>query len=60
MEQASGHIMVATLGGQPQVVTFTLDELLSQGFPIREVIVLYLSAEGSRVNRALERLQGAA
>jgi CRISPR-associated protein Csx14 len=58
MEQASGHIMVATLGGQPQVVTFTLDELLTQGFPIREVIVLYLSAEGSRVNRALERLQG--
>jgi CRISPR-associated protein Csx14 len=57
MEQASGSIMIATLGGQPQVITFTLDELLARGFPIHEVIVLYLSAEGSRVNRALERLQ---
>lgn len=57
MEQAAGSIMVATLGGQPQVITFTLDELLARGFPIREVVVLYLSAEGSRVNQALERLQ---
>lgn len=57
MEQVSGSIMVATLGGQPQVITFALDELLARGFPIQEVIVLYLSAEGSRVNRALEQLQ---
>ncbi len=57
MEQAAGSIMVATLGGQPQVVTFTLDELLARGFHIREVIALYLSAEGSQVNRALDRLQ---
>lgn len=57
MDQVTGSILVATLGGQPQVITFTLDELLARGFPIREVIVLYLSAEGSRVNRALERLQ---
>jgi CRISPR-associated protein Csx14 len=56
MEQVSGSVMVATLGGQPQVITFALDELIARGFYIREVIVLYLSAEGSRVNRALERL----
>ena len=56
MEQEAGSIMLATLGGQPQVITFALDELLARGFPIREVIVLYLSAEGSQVNRALERL----
>lgn len=56
MEQASSSVMVATLGGQPQVITFALDELIARGFYIREVIVLYLSAEGSRVNRALDRL----
>jgi CRISPR-associated protein Csx14 len=56
MEQASGSVMVATLGGQPQVITFALDELIARGFYVREVIVLYLSAEGSRVNRALDRL----
>lgn len=57
MEQVTGTILVATLGGQPQVITFTLDELLARGFLIREVIILYLAAEGGRVNRALERLQ---
>ncbi|MCL4298477.1 MAG: histidine kinase [Anaerolineae bacterium] len=56
MEQVSSSVMVATLGGQPQVITFALDELIARGFYIREVIVLYLSAEGSRVNRALDRL----
>lgn len=56
MEQASSSVMVATLGGQPQVITFALDELIARGFYIREVVVLYLSAEGSRVNRALDRL----
>lgn len=33
--------LVATLGGQPQVVTFTLDLLLQRGFDIHEVIVLH-------------------
>lgn len=35
------HTLVATLGGQPQVVTFTLDLLLQRGIPIREVIVIH-------------------
>lgn len=47
-------VMVATLGGQPQVVTLALDALLARSENIREVIVLYLA--GSRVNRALARL----
>lgn len=55
-QQEQGSIMIATLGGQPQLVTFALDALLAQGEVIREVIVLYLSAEGSRVNRALDKL----
>ncbi|MFQ5577270.1 MAG: CRISPR-associated ring nuclease, partial [Anaerolineae bacterium] len=49
-------VMLATLGGQPQIITFALDALLARGETIREVIVLYLSAEGSRVNRAMARL----
>jgi CRISPR-associated protein Csx14 len=56
MDQTQGCMMIATLGGQPQLITFALDELLTRGENIREVIVPYLSAEGSRVNRALDRL----
>ncbi|MEW5958875.1 MAG: CRISPR-associated ring nuclease [Chloroflexota bacterium] len=56
MNQSQGTIMIATLGGQPQVVTFALDALLARGEDIRELIVLYLSDEGSRVNQALARL----
>src|SRR5260370_40840178 len=33
------HVVVATLGGQPQVVTLPLDMLLQKGYPISEVIV---------------------
>ena len=35
------HVLLATLGGQPQIVTFTLDLLLARGFPINEVIVIH-------------------
>lgn len=48
------HVLVATLGGQPQIVTFTLDLLLQNNFPIREVIVLHPRAgSSSRLARAL-------
>lgn len=51
------HVLVATLGGQPQIVTFTLDLLLQRGFPISEVIVLHPRASApSRLHRALLRL----
>ncbi|HLG63214.1 MAG TPA: CRISPR-associated ring nuclease [Ktedonosporobacter sp.] len=51
------HILVATLGGQPQVVTFTLDLLLQQGFPITKVIVLHPKASApSKLYQALLRL----
>lgn len=51
------HVLVATLGGQPQIVTFTLDLLLHKGFPISEVIVLHPRANApSRLYRALVRL----
>ncbi len=51
------HVLVATLGGQPQVVTFTLDLLLQAGYPISEVIVVHpKAASQSRLQRALYRL----
>jgi CRISPR-associated protein Csx14 len=51
------HVLVATLGGQPQVVTFTLDLLLARGYPISEVIVLHPKAAAqSRLQQSLLRL----
>jgi CRISPR-associated protein Csx14 len=51
------HVLVATLGGQPQVVTFTLDLLLQQNFPISEVIVIHpRAASHSRLSHSLVRL----
>ena len=50
------HILLATLGGQPQVVTFTLDLLLKQ-FPISQVIVLHPKASSEKLQRALKQLQ---
>ncbi len=54
--QALESTMVATLGGQPQVVTFALDALLARGECIREVVVLHLGPENPRFGRALARL----
>jgi CRISPR-associated protein Csx14 len=48
------HVLVATLGGQPQIITFTLDLLLEEGHPISEVCVLHpRAASQSRLQRAL-------
>ena len=46
--------MVATLGGQPQVVTFALDALRARGeVDLGEVYVVHLSPENERVRHAL-------
>lgn len=47
------HTLLATLGGQPQVVTFTLDLLLRRGFPICEVIVVHPEASDGRLRHSL-------
>jgi CRISPR-associated protein Csx14 len=52
----TGKTLVTTMGGQAQVVTFALDWLLAQGEAIREVIVLHLSPDDQRVQRALDQL----
>ena len=49
-------ILVATLGGQPQVVTFALDALLVRHEPIDEVYVVHLSPANERIRRALLKL----
>src|SRR5437764_12165006 len=47
------HTMVAMLGGQPQVVTFTLDLLLQRDFPISELILLHPEASDERLQHSL-------
>ncbi|GCE15837.1 CRISPR-associated ring nuclease [Tengunoibacter tsumagoiensis] len=50
------HILLATLGGQPQIVTFTLD-LLLKDFPISHVIVMHPGANSEKMQRSLRQLQ---
>jgi CRISPR-associated protein Csx14 len=52
-----GSILVATLGGQPQIVTFALDALLARTIPIHEAIILHPAAKNDRLEAALEQLQ---
>lgn len=49
--------LVATLGGQPQIITFTLDLLLEKGENIDQVVVVYMPL-GSRYRKAFRRLAG--
>jgi CRISPR-associated protein Csx14 len=49
--------LVATLGGQPQIVTFALDALLAQGETITDVYLVHLSLDNPRTRQALHRLQ---
>ncbi|MCD6289623.1 MAG: histidine kinase [Anaerolineae bacterium] len=48
--------MVATVGGQPQVITFALDALLERGEVVREIVVVHLSADDPRLRRSLQLL----
>ncbi|GIW89785.1 MAG: histidine kinase [Pirellulaceae bacterium] len=54
---SSAATLIATLGGQPQVVTFALDALLARGEQITEVYLVHLSLENPRTRQALHRLQ---
>lgn len=53
---APNHIFIATLGGQPQIVTLALDQLLARGYPISEVIVVHLAPRSERYQAALQRV----
>ena len=50
----SRTVLIATLGGQPQVVTFALDALLAQGESMDEVVVVHLNS--LRYRKAFQRL----
>jgi CRISPR-associated protein Csx14 len=56
-ELAHTTTLVATLGGQPQIVTFALDALLARGEPITDVYLIHLSLTNPRTRQALNRLQ---
>jgi CRISPR-associated protein Csx14 len=57
MFESDSSTVVATIGGQPQVVTFALDGLLARGARIQEAIVIHLTPQdGGRTERALARL----
>ncbi len=49
--------VIATLGGQPQVITFALDALFDRGEQIRELYVLSLNRDRERTRQAWQRLQ---
>ncbi len=48
-------VLVATLGGQPQVVTFTLDLLLARGEAVNQVVVISLGGD-PRYQQSYQRL----
>jgi CRISPR-associated protein Csx14 len=52
-------VCLATLGGQPQIVTLALDALLAQGAPISELIVVHLSLNDPRYQASVRRLNAA-
>ena len=51
----TSHVLLATLGGQPQVITFTLDLLLQRGIPIRDVFVVH-PADYPGIGPSIDRL----
>ena len=50
----SRTVLIATLGGQPQVVTFALDALLAQGESVDEVVAVHLNSP--RYRQAFQKL----
>lgn len=56
MSQPPPSVCIASLGGQPQVVTLALDALLARGEQIGELIVIHLSERNERYRSALAAL----
>lgn len=58
MQNTKPITLIASLGGQPQVVTFALDALLDRHHvPVAELIILHFSLENKRVQQALDKLK---
>ena len=53
----SERVLVATLGGKPQIVTFALDYLLARGHSIGHVYAVHLAEKDARIQRSLDLLE---
>ncbi|NTW00344.1 MAG: hypothetical protein HGA19_03445 [Oscillochloris sp.] len=51
------HAAVATLGGQPQIITLTIDQLLARGVPLDTLVVVHMELENPRYRAAHQRLE---
>ncbi|MCE7987030.1 MAG: histidine kinase [Caldilinea sp. CFX5] len=49
-------ILVATIGGQPQIITFALDTLLAQGEPITQLYLLHLTPPSARWQGSIQKV----
>lgn len=56
MKEKPTNVCIATLGSHPQIITSTLDALLAQDVPIREVIVVHLAPQNPQYRAALDCL----
>lgn len=53
----TSHVAVATLGGQPQIITLTIDLLLDRGVPLDTLVVVHLELKNPRYLAAHQRLE---
>lgn len=56
MEPERQTTLMATVGGQPQIVTFALDELLSRGVEITQLLLIHFSSDAPRLQQALQQV----
>ena len=56
MESNRQTTLIATIGGQPQVVTFALDDLLSRGIAVTQVVLIHLPSPIVRLQVALQKV----
>lgn len=59
MPEHTPSTLIVTLGGQPQVLTFALDELLARGEWIDEVAAVHAAPETPAMQQSLAALAGA-
>lgn len=57
MTPKTSQTLVATLGGQPQIITFTLDLLLEREESIDQVVIVYMASK-ARYNQANRLVAG--
>lgn len=59
MAELTPSTLIATLGGQPQVLTFALDDLLGRGEAVDEVAAVHVAPETPAMQQSLAVLAGA-